>query len=448
MFEKKKILVFGMARSGYAVAKLLSNFNNNIIITDGKKQNEEHIKNLEEKDITFILSNAPEDLLDETFDYLIKNPGIRKDHPCVLKARELGIKVINEMETAYHFLKDNVTVIGITGSNGKTTTTTLLYEMMKELTSKVHLAGNIGYPLSEVVLDIKEGDTIVCEISDHQLVDMYDFKTDISILTNISRVHLDFHKDFDEYKSMKKKIFNNHTEHDVALLNKEDIEVLNITKDIKSNKKYFSKNKETDYYIKDNNIYIGNEKYLSLDEIILKGDHNYENILCALGVINELGYDLEKVKPILKTFKGVEHRLEYVTELNERKFYNDSKSTNVNSTIIALNSIKSKTILIMGGLDRGHSFEPLNNHLKNTKLILSYGETKDRIKKWAYDMNIKTISLETLKEATEEAYKNSEKGDTVLFSPACASWDQFSDFEARGTEYKKTINEIEEGERK
>jgi UDP-N-acetylmuramoylalanine--D-glutamate ligase len=443
MFENKKILILGMARSGYEVSKLLSKFNNELVVTDFNDQNEEHIKEINDLGVTFIKSDVPEDIIDDTFDFLIKNPGIRKDHPCVLKARGLGIKVINEMETAYHFLREDVKIIGITGSNGKTTTTTILYEMLKILMPNVHLAGNIGFPLSQIVMDIKKGDMIVCEISDHQLVDMYDFKTDISVLTNISKVHLDFHKDFDEYKHVKTKIFNHHTKNDIAILNKEDIEVMSLTKDTKSIKKYFSNSNKWDCYIEDNYIMINKERFICLNDIVLKGVHNYENIMCALMVVDELGLDIEKVKPFLKTFSGVEHRLEFVKEINERKIYNDSKSTNTDSTIIALNSFKKPTILLLGGLDRGHSFEPLNRHLKNVKVIISYGETKDRIKNWGEGQNKKAYSFDTLKAATKKAFEISNKGDVILLSPACASWDQFKDFEARGNEFKKEIEKIE-----
>ena len=193
MFSNKKVLVLGMARSGYEVAKLLSNYENEIIVTDAKEQDSAHLEELTSLGVKFVLSSNPELLLDDSFDYVIKNPGIRKDHICVLKARELNIPVVNEVEVAYHLLEDDIKIIGITGSNGKTTTTTMTYEVMEKAGLPVHLGGNIGYPVSSLVKRAHSGDILVLEISDHQLVDMYDFKADISALLNLSEVHLDFH---------------------------------------------------------------------------------------------------------------------------------------------------------------------------------------------------------------------------------------------------------------
>ena len=202
MIKNKKVFILGMARSGYEVAKLLSKYNNDILITDMKEQDPNHVKELEELGVKYIVSEQPEYMLDASYDYVIKNPGIRKDHKCVLMALELGIPVINEVEVAYFFFPKDITIIGITGSNGKTTTTTLIYEILKEANLPVYLGGNIGFPVASLVEKVKNGDILVLEISDHQLVDMYDFKTNISVLTNLSEVHIDFHGTYEKYKSM------------------------------------------------------------------------------------------------------------------------------------------------------------------------------------------------------------------------------------------------------
>ena len=239
------------------------------------------------------ITDKPEELLNDSFDCLIKNPGIRRDHVAVVKARdELKIPVINEVETAYPFISKNVKIIGITGSNGKTTTTTMIHEIMKKAELPVHLGGNIGFPVTSLVNTLNDNDILLLEISDHQLVDMYDFKTNISVLTNISQVHLDFHHDFDQYKEMKKKIFNHHNEADLAILNGNDKEVELLTNDIKSKKEYF----QTGIcQIKNKAIYYGEEEIIKLDDIAVRGMHNYENIMAAIMVVKEFNVSNEVI---------------------------------------------------------------------------------------------------------------------------------------------------------
>ena len=442
MYKNKKIFIFGLARSGYEVAKLLSNYNNEILVVDKCDTDKEHIKELNNLNIKFIKTENPENYLNNTYDYVVKNPGIIKTHPCILKAKELGIKVINEIEVAYDFIKDKATIIGITGSNGKTTTTTMIYEIMKKANLNVHLAGNIGYPLSSIVNVIKKNDIIVAEISDHQLLDTDKFKTNISVLTNLSEVHIDFHGNYENYKNTKKKIFNNHSQNDLAILNLNNKDVLEITKDIKSKKIYFSNNAKTDIYLENNIIYYKDEPTLNTNDIKIKGIHNYENIMCMLGVVKQFNISNEIIKDYLKEFKGVEHRIEFVREINDITFYNDSKATNTESTIVALKSFNNNIILLLGGLDRGHSFEPLNPYLKNVKYILTFGETKNRIKEWAKEQNINCIIFDNLKEATLKSYELAYKNDIVLLSPACASWDQYKCMEDRGNEFKSIVNNL------
>lgn len=442
MFNNKKIFIFGMARSGYEAAKLLAGYNNEIIITDGKEQNIDHVKELESLGVKVIITENQIDLIDESFDYMIKNPGIIATNPVVLKAKELGIKVINEVEMAYNFLPDNVKIIGITGSNGKTTTTTMIYEMLHMKYENVYLGGNIGYPLSQIVRDIKDDSILVMEISDHQLCDMYDFKTDISLLLNLVHAHIDFHGTYEKYMEMKKRIFNHHTEKDLAILNYNNEDVLNLTSDIKSKKMYFSNDTEKDIYIKDNEIYYKDEKVINLDNIRLKGIHNYENIMASILVLKEFDVENEIIEKYLSKFNGVEHRIEYVRTLNNRDFYNDSKSTNNEATITALKTFKTPTILIMGGLDRNIPFDELKDYLNNVKGIVCYGETKEKINEFSKNNNIECHIVNELKEATLKAYEISSEGDTILLSPACASWDQFKSFEDRGNLYKEVVNKL------
>ena len=361
MFENKKIFILGMARSGYEAAKLLSKYNNKIVLNDSNmEQDEEHIKELRNLGVSIILGEHPDEILDKSFDYLIKNPGIKDTHKYVEFAKKNGIKVINEIEMAYHFLPKGVKLIGITGTNGKTTTTTLIYEILKKAYENVHMAGNMGYPLSSFIDKIKPKDYLVMEISIQQLTNFIDFKTDISVLTNISEAHTDHVGSYENYKKIKKRIFNHHTKNDIAIINKSDAESLKITKNINSNKIYFSsQTQDSDAYIKEGSIYYKDEKIIDVKDIKLVGNHNYENIMCAICATKELGVDNKYIIEVLETFTGVEHRLEFVKRIKDRNFYNDSKATNNKSTMIALSAFNSPTIILMGGLDRGQSFDEL-----------------------------------------------------------------------------------------
>lgn len=441
MFENKKIFILGMARSGYEAAKLLSDYNNKIIVTDGKEQKEELVSELEFLGVKVIITSDQLSLLDDSFDYVIKNPGIKYDNPVVVKAKELGIKVINEVEMAYSFLDKSVNIIGVTGSNGKTTTTTLISEFMKNSFDNVYLGGNIGIPLSNFVRDIKPNSYLVLEISDHQLCDMYDFKTNVSVLTNITPTHLDFHKSYEVYQMTKKKIFNNHTSDDLAVINKDDEVSMKITDDIKSTKVYYGHDKTNLAYYDEEGIYYDGKLVIKLDDIILKGKHNYQNIMGAIIAVKKYGVTDEVIQKVLKEFKGVEHRLEYVDTINGVTYYNDSKATNCVSTITALNSFDKPTILLLGGYDRGHSFHDLDDSMKNVKCVVCFGETKNRIEEFCNDLNIKCYKNDTLKEAMNVVKDICTPGDVVLLSPACASWDQYDRFEDRGDEFKKLVRE-------
>lgn len=441
MFENKKIFILGMARSGYEAAKLLSDYNNEIIVTDGKEQKEELVSELESLSVKVIITSDQLSLLDDSFDYVIKNPGIKYDNPVVVKAKELGIKVINEVEMAYSFLDKSVNIIGVTGSNGKTTTTTLISEFMKNSFDNVYLGGNIGIPLSNFVRDIKPNSYLVLEISDHQLCDMYNFKTNVSVLTNITPTHLDFHKSYEVYQMTKKKIFNNHTSDDLAVINKDDEVSMKITDDIKSTKVYYEHDKTNLAYYDEEGIYYDGKLVIKLDDIILKGKHNYQNIMGAIIAVKKYGVTDEVIQKVLKEFKGVEHRLEYVDTIDGVTYYNDSKATNCVSTITALNSFDKPTILLLGGYDRGHSFHDLDNSMKNVKCVVCFGETKNRIEEFCNDLNIKCYKNDTLKEAMNVVKDICTPGDVVLLSPACASWDQYDRFEDRGDEFKNLVRE-------
>lgn len=438
MLNDKKILVLGMAKSGYNVAKLLAG-KNEIIVTDKGDQREELISELENLGITFIKNETGEDLLDESFDLVIKNPGIEPKQECVQKAMSLNIPVVNEMEVAYHYLPENVKIIGITGSNGKTTTTTILYNLLKLHGVDAILGGNIGYPLSEVVSKVKEKSVLVLEISDHQLYNFVDFKTDYSVLTNLCPTHLDFHGNYENYINVKKKIFNHHSNLNKAFINYKNEDSLKITEDIKSNKIYF--NNDVNYY-NENGIYINNELVIKLDEIKVKGTHNYENILSALVVLKEFCFDKNIIKDYLNKFNGVEHRIEVVDSNKNIEFYNDSKATNPTSTLTALKTMSKPTRLILGGMERSQDFNELNNEMDKVISIYAIGEVTDRIYEYALNNNINCVKCYKLVDAMEQIKKDVKDGEAVLLSPASASWDQYDKFETRGEEFKNLVEKL------
>ena len=448
MFKDKKILILGMARSGYEVAKVLVGRGNTIILNDGgsrDKQDASKVKELEELGITLIFENHPDNLLDASFDYLIKNPGIRNDHKYVVKAQELGIEVINEAEMAFRLLPDDVILIGITGTNGKTTTTTLTYEMIKKSGKRVHLAGNIGYPLCSFLDKLKSGDIIVMEVSCQQLANMKEFRPHIALMTNLSEAHIDFFGSYDEYKRVKLKLFAKQTDADIAILNIENDDVMKGTCNIKSNVKYFSSKREINgAYLLDDKFYYYDEFIMNRDDFLLKGNHNVENALGAMMIAKEVGVDNESIVSVLKTFTGVRHRLEFINKVNDVSYYNDTEATNTKCTTIALSSFDKNVILILGGLERGQDFHDLDNFISPLKEIVGIGECRDRVKEYGDSIGIKTNTFEKLSEAM--IYINSivEDGDTVLLSPASASWDQYKQCEDRGDEFRDIVMRLKD----
>lgn len=447
MFENQKILILGFARSGYEAAKFLIQRGNQVVLNDSKQeelQDAEKVKELRELGVEFVFGSHPDDLLDSTFDYLIKNPGVPIYHKYVLKARELGIEVINEVEMAYRLFPKNVTLIGITGTNGKTTTTSLTYAIVKEaFGDRAFLAGNIGFPLSGVLSELKEGDVVVMEVSCQQLANLSTFHPNIAVMTNLSPAHIDFFGSYEVYKKAKAKLFQNQTKEDVAILNVENADVLDETKRILSTKKFFSsENSINGCYLDGRDIYYYDKKILSLDDIRIAGIHNVENVMAAVMVAKELKISDDIIRQVVRNFKGVEHRLEYVDTVNGRKFYNDTEATNIKCTQIALASFDEPTILILGGLERGQDFFELSDYLAHVKCIVAIGECRDRVVQFADTMNIPVYSYEFLRDGFQKCYEVSDSGDVILLSPASASWDQYKECEIRGAEFKDCVKAL------
>ena len=438
--KNSKIFVLGMARSGYEVSKYLSRYNNEIIVTDAKEQDRDKVKELESLGVKVVITDKPANFIDETFDLVIKNPGIKYTNPLVVKASSLGIAVVNEMEVASYFFPKNLQVIGVTGSNGKTTTTNLIHEMLKASHKKVIMAGNMGIPVCSILDNLTDDTILLLEVSIQQLCNLSHFKTNVSVLTNLTPTHIDFLDTYENYKNTKKRIFNNHSDEDIAIINMGNADEMELTKDIKSHKIYFSSKADTDICVKGDYLNYFGEDIIKLEDIKLQGMHNYENACCAIGAVKHYGVSNEAIIQVLKTFGGVEHRLEFVRKVNGVEYYNDSEATNTVSTIIALKAFKKPEILILGGLDRGHSFDPLNDYIGNVKLVGCYGETKQKIEEWAHKMNLPVKVFDNLHDTTMYIASVASPGDVVLLSPACASWDQYKCCEDRGDEFKSIVN--------
>ncbi|MBQ8131294.1 MAG: UDP-N-acetylmuramoyl-L-alanine--D-glutamate ligase [Bacilli bacterium] len=447
MFENNKIFILGLARSGYQAAKYLIARGNEVILNDGKEEDkldQEQIKELRSLGVQLYFGSHPDDLLDDSFDYLIKNPGVPIDHKYVLKARELGIEVINEVEMAFRLLPEGVKLIGITGTNGKTTTTTLTYNIMKEAYGdKVFLAGNIGYPLCSILPNVKSGDIIVMEVSCQQLENLTKFRPDVAVMTNLSPAHIDFLKSFENYKRVKAKLFQNQTKDDIAILNIDNDDVMNETKNILSTTKYFSSKKEINgCYVKDNAIYYYGDKVISRDQIFIAGMHNVENCMAAIMVVKEFGVSNDIICKVISEFRGVEHRLEYVDTVNGVRFYNDTEATNIKCTQIALSSFEQPITIFLGGLERGQDFHELTPYMKNVSNIIAIGQCRDRVAEFGKELGIPTYVYEHLSDGFSKSVEVTKSDGIILLSPASASWDQYKECEIRGAEFKKKVEEL------
>ncbi len=447
MFQDNKILILGFARSGYQAAKVLINRGNEVYLNDAKeesKMDQEQVEELRKIGVHLILGEHPNDLLDNSFDYLIKNPGVPIDHKYVLKAKELGIEVINEVEMAYRLLPKDVSIIGITGTNGKTTTTTITYEIMhKAFGDKVHLAGNIGYPLSSILNTVKSGDIIVIECSCQQGENFIKFHPHVGVFTNLSEAHIDFMKTYEHYKEVKSRMFYNQDEKDICILNHDNLDVLEECNNVSSLKKYFSSKESIDgCHLVDRDIYYYDEKILSIDDIKIKGMHNVENCMAAIMAVKEYGVDNNIIVDVLSNFKGVEHRLEYVDTINGVEYYNDTEATNIKCCQIALSSFDKPIILFLGGLERGQDFNDLKPYMNSVKAIIAIGECRDRVASFAKEIHKDVYVYEHLVDGFDKAYEIAENGDVVLLSPASASWDQYKECEVRGAEFKDKVKEL------
>lgn len=443
-FKDKKVLVLGLAKSGLAAAKLLKKLGAVVIVNDGKPLEEnEAAKELKAEGIDVVCGSHPVELLDKGIELVVKNPGIQYANPIVSKAVLDGIPVITEVELA-GFISE-APFIGITGTNGKTTTTTLINEMLKEDGKGTVLAGNIGEVASEVVQQAKPDDHVVIELSSFQLMGVQDFRPHIAIITNIYDAHLDYHSSREEYVGAKMKITQNQTEDDFLIINADQESLYSMAGSSHAQVIPFSAKQvvENGAYLDEGTVYFQEEAIMKTADIVLPGSHNLENILAAIAAVKLTGVSNEAIQSVLTSFTGVRHRTQFVREWNGRKFYNDSKATNTLATKSALTAFDSPVVLLAGGLDRGNGFDDLIPYLDAVKAVVAFGETANKWKDAAEKAGIDVFEkAEYMTDAVQMAVDLSESGDVVLLSPACASWDQYKTFEERGDIFIDCVNTL------
>lgn len=444
----ENILVLGLGISGVSTVKLLKKLNKNIYVYDKKSKNE-LTPNLEEiEDIKFHEYFGGDKPDFKNIDLVIKSPGMPPSEEIIEEISNFKIEIISDIELAY-LISDSKNFIVVTGTNGKTTVTTLLNEVFLKAGKKVILGGNIGYGILDNILDAKEDDIILIEASSFQLNNINKLKPKIAIITNIGSDHLDWHGSVENYQTAKKNIYKNQDKNDYIILDSDDEYLMNL-KGIKSSKfSYSIKNiLSKGVYIQDDIIKISDEgkehEILNIKDIKIFGDHNLKNILSVVGTCYLLGINLHVVKNAIIQFNGVEHRLEYVDIIKGVKYINDSKGTNIESTIVAIKAFKEDKILILGGKDEGASFEKLAFNIDSSvKNIILFGETKDLIKKSLDEIKFTNVNIvDSLEKAVELSYEIAKPDQIVLFSPACASYDMFKSYIQRGLIFKKEVQKL------
>ena len=450
--KAKNYLIVGAGRSGIAAAQMLTKLNENFTIYDGNiNLNTEAVSQQinNKNDIPFILGDVTAQSL-QGFDICVVSPGVPLDTPIMLAVKEAGIPVYSEIELAY--LYDKGEIIAITGTNGKTTTTSLVYEIMKSHDSDTLLVGNIEIPYTGLALTSKQGGATVAEISSFQLETMITFRPKVSAILNITPDHLDRHKTMENYADIKKSIAKNQTADDFCVLNYEDEVLREFGQTLGCKVIFFSSLRElTDgYFYKDGTIYFAEKgtvtPYINVDETNLVGLHNYENIMAAVAMTKSFGVAEETIKSALRRFTAVEHRIEYVATKKGVKYYNDSKGTNTDAAIKAIDAMPSETVLIGGGYDKDADFSEWVSHFPNKvrKLVL-IGQTREKIASACDAIGFKDYCFaEDLKEAVDICYESAKEGDCCLLSPACASWGMFKCYQQRGEMFKEYVKALEE----
>lgn len=447
--KDKRYLVAGTGISGISATSLLLKTGADVVIYDGneKLNKEDILDKIGNKEIKVILGELKDSDL-ENIDTMVLSPGIAIDAPFVNMVRDLGVEIIGEIELAYLFSKGRV--IGITGTNGKTTTTALTGEIMKNYFESTFVVGNIGIPYTDIALDTKEDSVTVAEISSFQLETVKEFHPVVTAVLNITPDHLNRHYTMENYTNVKMDITKNQLKNEVCVLNYEDEILRNEALKLNNKVLFFSSRQklaEGIYLDGEDIIYNDGDKetlICKVSEMKLVGIHNVENVMAASALAIIVGVPIEVISKTIKEFKSVEHRIEYVRTLDDVIYYNDSKGTNTDASIKAIEAMTKPTVLIAGGYDKGSEFDDyikaFNGKIK--KLIL-LGVTKEKIAKTAEKYGYKNYEFtDSLEEAVNLAKATVVPGDVVLLSPACASWDMFKSYEERGNMFKEYVNNL------
>ena len=445
----KKVLLVGLAKTGISTIKCLAKYGADITVNDIKteEQLEEIISEIKDIDrIKYILGHHPENI--EDIDIVVVSPGVPLDLPFIKKVIDENKELIGEVELAYRLSKEPY-FVGITGTNGKTTTTSLTGEIFEKANKETYVVGNIGNPVIDAVQSANEGACFVTELSSFQLESIKDFRPKVSAILNITEDHMNRHHTMENYIDAKARVFMNQNKEDFCILNYDDEITRNLAEKCNANVVYFSRLEklEKGIYVENGDIIIDIDEKINLmkvNELSLPGGHNLENCMAAAAMAYVSGIDLNIIREVLKTFKAVEHRLEFVKEVDGVKYINDSKGTNPDSTIKAVQAYENPIILIAGGYDKGSTYdELLEIAKKNVKTLVLLGQTADKIEKAARKIGFTDIHrVENMKEAVKTCHDIASDGDIVLLSPACASWGMYKNFEVRGKDFKDNVNNL------
>ena len=447
--NNQKVLVFGSGISGIGATRLLEQVGREVILYDGNASlDAEKIKKQigEQTKAEVILGDLQEDVM-KTLDLVVMSPGVPTDLPIVNKMRDMGIPIWGEIELAFTYGKGDV--LAITGTNGKTTTTALLGEIMKNYKKSVYVVGNIGNPYTEVALDMSEESVAVAEVSSFQLETIHEFRPCVSAILNITPDHLNRHHTMEAYIEAKEDVAKNQTKDDTCVLNYEDEVLKKFGENVNAEVLYFSSRRKLDkgIYLENGNIVYKDEEetvVCHVEELQLLGTHNYENVMAATAMAIAYGVPMDVIRKTIKAFAGVAHRIEFVCEKNGVAYYNDSKGTNPDAAIKAVEAMNRKTLLIGGGYDKDSEYEEwIQSFDGKVKHLVLLGQTREKIAETAKKLGFENIIMvDSLEEAVATCAKLAEPGEAVLLSPACASWGMFKNYEERGDKFKEFVNAL------
>ncbi len=449
--KDKKVLVVGMGKSGKAAVQAMLKLGAQVSVQDNKGEEKiepQLLHFLKEKNVTCYLGCVPDDM--SAFDMLILSPGVPVELEFIRKARDAGVEIVGELEIAYRSGKGKY--VAITGTNGKTTTTTLVGEIYRAAGRNTYVVGNIGVAVISKALSAEEDSWLITETSSFQLETIRDFRPEISAILNLTPDHLDRHKTMENYGNAKAQVFKNQTPEQYCVINYDDEACMKLAENCNATVIPFSRIHELEMgaFVKDDVIVIKDQQghvteICRTDELGIPGAHNLENALAACAMAYFGGISAEIISKTLRSFNGVEHRIELCNEIDGIRFVNDSKGTNPDAAIKAIESMKENIILIAGGYDKNSSFDAFVAAFDGkVKAVMLLGKTATKIKEAAEKAGFtNSIILKDMETCVREAYRIAKPGDVVLLSPACASWDMYTSFEQRGEHFKSCVSALE-----